>query len=449
MKKRDWRTLRTATVLTAAYALPIAIARSHVYSAADMALWRSDPFLSDLLGRVALVIGPSYVAALFFATLGTALGFLVRTLARARVRAGLPDPLARARALADRSPKRMIAWSSAPALAWIALLLRHHLRSYQDHSLAVLLPAFVLPAAVALLAHVVLMRRGVRALLAPTLDEAEANDEEAQAEGFTFDAVAVTRETRAAVGGLAAVSAAMTAAMIVLPVSRMRDPGVLVALASYLALTVGAAVLFRRASQVSIGLDGVLVRGSSRTRFYGFRDVDLARVRGSDLELVRGTRVVLRMQLHGKDAARRDALLSRLQASIARASAERDEPAASFVSSASRADLARAAQGGGSYRSLAVSREQLWTVLEGPAVDTAARRAAAEALASSRDPAERARLRVAADLCAEPSVRVRMHALLQDEQDSQDLAGEPAESEPALVSLAVAHAGAPVRSLRR
>ena len=279
-----------------------------------------------------------------------------------------------------------------------------------------MLPGFVLPAAVALIVHVILARRGLRALLVPTLDEAEANEEQ-RAGGFTFDAVAVTRETRAAVVGLAALSAAVTTVAFVMPISRMRDPFVIGALVAYLAMMAGAAVLFRRASRVSIGLDGILVKGSSPTAFYGFRDVNRARANGSDLELLQGNRVVLRLQLHGKDASRREALLARLEAAIARAAAERHEPAVSFVSGASSADIDRAAGGGGTYRQAAVSREQLWTVLEGPAIDPASRRAAAEALASGRDAEERARLRVVAEQCAEPSVRIRLHELLEDDLD--------------------------------
>ena len=102
---------------------------------------------------------------------------------------------------------------------------------------------------------------------------------------------------------------------------------------------------------------------------------------------------------------------------LPRASEDRDQPAVSFVNSAPREDLVRAAEGGGSYRRLAVSRDQLWSALEGPAVAAPARRAAAEALAGSTDPSERARFRVAAEQCAEPSVRVRMHELLDDEED--------------------------------
>lgn len=418
--KRDWRSARTVASFVVAYALPVIVARTHAFQLVDMALWRMDEGLDELLQMVAGIIGPSYVMGLVAATIAMAVGFLVRTVARARLRAGQADPLEQLRALAAAHPLRAYALLAAPAAAWMALVIGHNLRQFDYHRSFSLLPGLILPAIVGLLAHVALGRRGLRALLAPTLDESEASAEQAQADGFTFDAVAVTRETRAAVGGLAAISAMMTAAMFVLPVSRMRDPAFVGALAAYVALAASAAFLFRRASRISIGLDGIFVRGSSRARFFGFRDVDGAEVRGSDLVLLRGQHVVLRLQLHGKDASRRDALLVRLRAAISRALAERDDPATSFVSGASTADITRAAEGGADYRKQAVSREQLWAVLEGPAIDTASRRAAAEALSRSREPAERARLRIAAEQCAEPSVRLRMHELLAGDAEDID-----------------------------
>jgi len=416
-KRALWRSARAGTVaaFVAAYALPIFLARTHALHNLDMLLWRLDTDhvgLDRLFEMVTGIVGPSYGAALVVATAGAALGYLARTVARARVRAGERDPLERFRAFVAARPRRSSALVALPALLWTALIVRYHFRFFDDTRLFTLLPGLILPAGLVLLVHVALLQRGVRALLVPTLDASEAGGEEIRADGFTFDAVAVTRETRAAVAGVAALSAAMTAAVFVLPMPRMRDPAFLAALGAYVALTAASAVLFRRASRISIGLDGIFVRGSSRARFFAFRDIDGARVSGSDLLLLRGERVVLRLQLHGKDASRRDALLGRLQAAISRAAAERDEPATSFVSGASSADMTRAAEGGGDYRRQAVSREQLWAVLEGPAIDSAARRAAAEALARSQDPSERARLRIAAEQCAEPSVRIRMHELI-------------------------------------
>jgi hypothetical protein len=126
---------------------------------------------------------------------------------------------------------------------------------------------------------------------------------------------------------------------------------------------------------------------------------------------VRGGRALLRLQLHGEDAARRGAVLERIRAAIGRAAEGRSDSTTELVSSASSAALARAAHGAGDYRQAAVTRDQLWAVVEGPAVDAAARCTAGEALAGSGDEEERARLRVAADHCADPQVRVALHAI--------------------------------------
>ena len=226
----------------------------------------------------------------------------------------------------------------------------------------------------------------------------------------------MTTETRAAVAAMAAFPLVFFGVITLLSKAHvLGGTGDLAVIGAYVAATLGGVVLFTRASRIAVGLDGVLVKGTSRERFFGYRQVDSARVRGGSIELLRGKRVLLRLQLHGKDAARREALLARLQASIGRAAAEREQAATSFVASASSAQLTQIAHGAGDYRQSAMSREQLWELLEGPAIDTATRRAAGEALAMTGDASERRRLRVAADHCAEPAVRVRLHALLDDE----------------------------------
>ena len=89
------------------------------------------------------------------------------------------------------------------------------------------------------------------------------------------------------------------------------------------------------------------VSGSARTRFFAYRELDDAQARGDDLVLTRGARIVLRLQLHGKDAARRAAVLERIRGAIRRAKDERRDPTTDFVSTASGEDLTRAAFGAG------------------------------------------------------------------------------------------------------
>src|SRR6202041_3264287 len=107
---------------------------------------------------------------------------------------------------------------------------------------------------------------------------------------ITFDAVAVTTETRAAVAAMVALN--LAALVVAIWSDRaIHDPRVLAGLVGYAAVALGGAALFRHASKVAVGVDGVFVKGTSRTRFYAYRDLDAARVDGGDLELVRRDRV--------------------------------------------------------------------------------------------------------------------------------------------------------------
>ncbi len=92
------------------------------------------------------------------------------------------------------------------------------------------------------------------------------------------------------------------------------------------------------------------------------------------------------------------------------------------MSSSSKDELARVASGGADYRAASLSREALWALIEGPAVDADARRAAAEALATTSDVAERARLRIAAEHCADPRVRVALAELAEALPDGEGAA---------------------------
>jgi hypothetical protein len=78
-----------------------------------------------------------------------------------------------------------------------------------------------------------------------------------------------------------------------------------------------------------------------------------------------------------------------------------------------------ASRGASHYRQAAVPREQLWDVVEGAAADPSERVLAAEALKTGElDVDERKRLRVAAEHCAEPKVRIALEQLLDDEVEA-------------------------------
>lgn len=231
----------------------------------------------------------------------------------------------------------------------------------------------------------------------------------------------MTLETRAAVAAMIA----LTIAACVLPfAANPNDPRVVGALVAYAVVALGGAALFRHASKIAVGVDGVLVTGTSRTRFFAYRDVDGARADGNNLVLERKGRVVLRLQLHGPDAARQQAILARIQESIERVRGAQGARAVRLAASASGEQLARVASGGSDYRTASLTRDELWALVEGPAVDAATRAAAAEALAKTGDDSQRARLRVVAESCAEPQARVALQALVEreagDERGGED-----------------------------
>jgi hypothetical protein len=213
------------------------------------------------------------------------------------------------------------------------------------------------------------------------------------------------------------------------------SPAFLAAVAAYVAAAAGAAYAFRRASRIAVGIDGVYVGEAASTRFFPYREVDEVRAAGAgDLELLRGGRVVLRLQLHGEDAGRRDEVLARVDSAVARARSGETRGAEAVVQSmtARRKVVAAAIEPPG-YREATLTREHLWATLtrehlwelvEGAATDAPTRTAAAEALVrtSSLDGEERSRLRVAATRVADPRVRVAIGSLARDGEDEADLA---------------------------
>lgn len=430
--------LKTVTSFVAAYAVAIAanaFALGQRFAYAMVALraddaWETKASIARVARLFAQQLAASYTAALVAASLVVPLGAVVRLVARARVRSGFRDPLDRMR---DFTKRRGAAWmlAATPALWWLAVSVRMALRWQYPYyggpemPFEVLAPILALPLGVAFVAHLLLARSGIRALLAPTL-AADAT-KEATADGFSFDAVAVTKETIGAVAGLAGLSVVMAALAFALPTATLvRNPAFLASLLGYVGVAVGGTLLFRRASRISVGLDGVFVSGSARRRFVPFSEIDDARANGSSIVLTRGDSVVLRLQLHGEDAIRRDALAERLRKAIQTAAELRNSPDVHFVKTARQDALERAANGASSYRETAPTRDKLWDLLESPAVNAEGRKAAATALVRESSDAERVRLRVAAEHCAEPSVRARIYELLEEDEEDE----EPAVTVP-------------------
>jgi hypothetical protein len=366
--------------------------------------------VADLLERA---LWTTFNTTLGVCSLMAPLAFAARLIARARVRAGHADPLDRVRIWLAAGRNRTVALAAGIPVVAQVLYLRGVL-GWGHHSAL----AAVTIALGAGLAQAAVLRAGLRILLAPTMGDAGEGPATIDADELRFDAVAVTRETKLAVGALALLSIATVAWIASLPILALfKDPRVFTVIASYVGVAAASAFAFRRASRIAVGVDGIYVGGTSRARFFAYRDLDEVRARGGDLELVRRGRVVLRLQLHGKDATRREAILARMVDGLARVKDVERDAAANFVTSRSVDHVVDSARGGGDYRMPSVSSDALWALVEGQGVDATTRTAAAEALVKVAG-ADRERLRVAAAHCADPRVRVALEDL-GDEADGE------------------------------
>jgi hypothetical protein len=375
--------------------------------------WTVRQVLADVVQVFQSTAGPLFL----FAALAIPLGMLARTVARARVRAGQKDPLDAVRSFTAAHPKMARVIVAAPGFAWlsavgvqlgIASQSWYHQLMFDESGLYMAgLGIFWGIAAAGAMGVRAGMRAGERLLLEPTSppEESAAKNPDDRVQ---FDAVAVTAETRAAVGAMAALP---FLTFLAINAAHLGTRGTEAAIAAYVAVAVLFTLSFRAASRIAVGVDGVFVTGTSRTRFYAYTDLDGARAKGGDLELVRGSRVVLRLQLHGEDATQRPAILLRIQEAIEKARHGENAAAGQVVASASEGQLARLAEGGADYRAPALTREQLWSLVEGPEHDAKTRTAAARALAKTGDGDEKKRLRVAAEHCAEPQVRVLLREM--------------------------------------
>jgi hypothetical protein len=358
------------------------------------------------------------VPILFLGTLALPLGFLARMVARARMRAGHADPLEPARRWVAAHPRIASALAAVLPAAYQAMVLLHW-RFMWAHQIGWLL----VTASLAGWVQARFVRSGLRVFLEPTVDDrsAVAEIETVDPDEIRFDAVAVTTETRAAVAALGAVTLVAIVWIMTSPIAALfTDSDVLSAIAAYVAVAAASAWIFQRASRIAVGKDGVYVGGSSRPRFFAFRDLDEAREGHGDLELVKRGATALRLQLHGQDVLRRGAILARVRDGIAEAQRVQREGATHFVASVSSSTVARSSQGATDYRVPSISRDSLWSLVEGAGVEATARTAAALAIVEACDGGELRRLRVAASRCADPGVRASLVEIAADREEAEE-----------------------------
>jgi hypothetical protein len=374
-------------------------------------MWRYAACLRTMSSQL---VGPLFSAFfLLVATLATLA--LAARLARGAAPGSARDPVIKVRDFFRRHPSfgTLLPW--APAL----LLAPMVAGALQDEGMwrtpSWFVPMYTsYPLALALLGTVVarLGRTLLRALdRLPDVAPTEAAQSVDRGE-TSFLAVAVTGRTRGAVLAMTALSLGMVVVVASADRLWLRDTAHGLPLAAYFASLVGVAVWFRKASTIAVGRDGIFIRGTSKPRFFGYSSFDEVRLTGVHLDLVRAGKVVLRLQLHGADAARAESLAERIRAALALSN--RTDGAHLLARTAVAGLLGRAAQGATDYRQASVTREQLWELVEGEATDEQARVAAATALADSGGREDRGRLRVAAAHVADPRVRIALEELAEE-----------------------------------
>lgn len=261
------------------------------------------------------------------------------------------------------------------------------------------------------LAAYLLGKAGWRLLTAPLTDPDAEATHAGEADRMTFDAVAVTREARI---GLVLMALLGSGAAMVAGFSDLRSwsflPTFVVAAPVVYALAAAALITqFLRASRITIGLDGILIHGTSRKRFFGFHDLDRAEsTEWGEILLYRGDSVVLRLQPHGEDAARRADLAARIQGCIDGSRALASGTARRLAETATTTAMRGVARGGDGYRTTGVGRDELWQLVEAPVASSDHRCAAADALGSALTAAEGRRMRIAAEHCADPAARATL-----------------------------------------
>jgi hypothetical protein len=129
----------------------------------------------------------------------------------------------------------------------------------------------------------------------------------------------------------------------------------------------------------------------------------------------------------GEDAGRHAAIAERIRESMARARDPLGGGAARLADALGTAPLAQAAHGLGSFRAPGATRDELWELVEAPGTAASSRAAAAEALAVGADAGDHARMRIAAEHCADPVARAVLARVGVGEESDEEEAVEDVE----------------------
>ncbi len=173
-------------------------------------------------------------------------------------------------------------------------------------------------------------------------------------------------------------------------------------------------------TSITVGADGILVRGFLRRSFHPIGRIRTIRKTPWGIGLLRDDWREVEIRTEAKANEGNSLVRERLLASIERRHKGLVEAAPLAVLLArggrpaeewARQLAALGAQDGSAYRSAAPPHEELWKVLEDPTCHAEVRAGAAAALCASMGEAERARVRVAIEQVASPKLRVALSAV--------------------------------------
>jgi hypothetical protein len=196
---------------------------------------------------------------------------------------------------------------------------------------------------------------------------------------------------------------------------------------SLLPAALALAVLFMRCD-VDVGADGLLLRHRLGSRFVPWAEVVSVRpyARGVAVNLKRGTielPLSARAEVQeGPQEETRAALVDRASAALAAYRRDDEVAVAARVARGGRSKEAwfrRLFERKGDYRAAPLLTDQLWRIVESPAAVPTARAGAAAILAQSAGDVDRARLRIAADACAAPELRVVLDKAAEGATDEE------------------------------
>lgn len=209
--------------------------------------------------------------------------------------------------------------------------------------------------------------------------------------------------------------------------------------AMWLALStaiLGASTLLTRSPEVVVGADGVTIRRRLRRRFLRFEEIKHVEI---DVKNNQNTALLISLADGSQErigaglvaAERIPALAARIRDAKAAFSTNPGAPRGAALLARGdrslsdwRAALVELVQRGKGYRDLSLSRDDLERALSAPESTAEQRIGAALALAGLGPEEARPRLRVAADVCAEPAVRTALLRIA--DADGEDAAVEEA-----------------------